>query len=660
MEMGQKVGPFQIEKELGSGAMGSVYLARYENEGKQKIVALKVIAFGLLGNESAMARFNRESSILKQLRHQHIVRLFATGQYKSTPFIAMEYVDGQSLDKIMAIRDKMSWQEVCQLGQQLCEALQHAHDKGIIHRDLKPSNLMLTPDGVLKLTDFGIAKDSDVTALTGANSTIGTASYMSPEQCRGEKELTHKSDLYSLGVVFYELITGRKPFQADSTIDLFLKHVNEQAIRPSKLIPDLPVWMDNLIMFLLEKKKDDRPLDASTVGIMLKDIEEKVNNQQSVGVDVANARRVDRPINKKALDQSDRDAARSLRGGKKKRKKKRNAEPFFQRTWVKGLGLMLVLIAIAGGITYALWPQGFDAAYAELQQSPDLTVDDRMELVGDFLQSHGDVDDPRMAELREEYKQLATRRHWDILYKRFNSKFKDNAEGYPANDYQLAIRAMDAERAGETGRAAELWSQLRSAASELPDGQLLNDDALRASVLGWIAAQAVEQIRVTAPAELRRLNKEMTEQYIYQKPIEEYNPNDPESVARRAVRFTRMGDKPATHEKWKSLIGLTKEDPDNRVWYILAVEQAHQTEPAENAPDPDEARIKLLQDKIIQLKAAWKVVQQDRLNRGAEQRNIWNVSRDIVTLYEDSSEKKVKQIVDQARALVESTTTNEE
>ena len=122
-------------------------------------------------------------------------------------------------------RAPFTWEEVIEMGKPLCAALQHAHDKGIIHRDLKPSNLMLTREGMLKLTDFGIAKDVDVTALTGANNTIGTAAYMSPEQCKGERNLTGKSDLYSLGVVFYELLTGRKPFIAESSVDMFLMHV---------------------------------------------------------------------------------------------------------------------------------------------------------------------------------------------------------------------------------------------------------------------------------------------------------------------------------------------------------------------------------------------------------------------------------------------------
>src|SRR5256885_2254042 len=152
MFVGKEIGPFHIERELGCGAMGTVY-------------------------------------------------------------------------RVLARRGAFPWDEVVAIGRQLCEALRHAHDKGIIHRDLKPSNLMVLKDGTVKLTDFGIAKDTDVTALTAANNTVGTAAYMSPEQCKGERNLTHKSDLYSMGVMFYELLTGRKPFLAESPIDMFQAHV---------------------------------------------------------------------------------------------------------------------------------------------------------------------------------------------------------------------------------------------------------------------------------------------------------------------------------------------------------------------------------------------------------------------------------------------------
>src|SRR5438552_508203 len=197
MLVGQQVGPFLIDRELGAGAMGAVYRGRYTKT--NQLVAVKVMAPGL-GSTSASAtdRFEREAKILKQLNHPNIVKLFGVGKHHGTRYLAMEYIDGESLDHVMARRGRMTWEEVVTLGQQLCAALQHAHEKGIVHRDLKPSNIMVLRDGTLKLTDFGIALDADITRLTSANCTVGTAAYMSPEQCKGERDLTHESDVHSL------------------------------------------------------------------------------------------------------------------------------------------------------------------------------------------------------------------------------------------------------------------------------------------------------------------------------------------------------------------------------------------------------------------------------------------------------------------------------
>src|SRR5439155_972950 len=214
-------------------------------------------------------------------------------RYHGSPFYVMEYVEGDSLDRILHRRTRIPWEEVLELGIHLCAALQHAHDKGIIHRDLKPSNLMVLKDGTVKLTDFGIAKDTDVTALTAANNTVGTAAYMSPEQCKGERNLSAKSDLYSMGVMFYELLTGRKPFVTESPIDMFHAHVYGTFERPSRLVLDIPVWLDTLVCQLLEKKPEHRPFDAAMVEKVLGEVEEKVAVQRSAGVEVVTARRID-------------------------------------------------------------------------------------------------------------------------------------------------------------------------------------------------------------------------------------------------------------------------------------------------------------------------------------------------------------------------------
>ena len=402
MLVGQTIGKdpyrFEIEQELGSGAMGTVYRATFLREGKPHPVALKIVALGLLGNEGAMARFEREANILKQLKHEHIVRLYATGAYRKTPFIAMEFIDGEALDRVLARRGRLTWEEVVAYGKQLCKALQYAHEKGIIHRDLKPSNLMITREGTLKLTDFGIAKDTDVTALTGHNSTIGTAAYMSPEQCKGDKSLTNKSDLYSLGIVFYELLTGKKPFYADTTVDMFLKHVNEPAPRIGKQVNELPAKLETLILQLMEKEKDDRPTDASWVLRMLGEVEEDAYARMSAGLVAATSKRQNRPRNLDGskLDDSDRDAARALRGKKKKRKKEDDV-PLLERTWVKATGIVLALVLLAAGAYYALASRLTRAARGGDRYGRDSRSEDRDggTVSGPLRRATGRTDRPR-------------------------------------------------------------------------------------------------------------------------------------------------------------------------------------------------------------------------------------------------------------------------
>ncbi len=233
---------------------------------------------------------------------------------------------------------------------------------------------MRLEDGTIKLTDFGIAKDTDVTALTGANSTVGTAAYMSPEQCRGEP-ITSKSDLYSLGVVFFELLTGRKPFIADSPVDMFMKHVNEPPPRPSRLVENIiPIWLDTLVLQLLEKKPEHRPRDAEMVGRSLAEVMDKMNKGQSAAVDAVKARAGDRRYQASLPDQADREAARTLRsviGRKKIRKKGNQAGLIFA---LKAGGLLALLAVIVGGIVFAMKPASADELYRRsehLMKSPD-------------------------------------------------------------------------------------------------------------------------------------------------------------------------------------------------------------------------------------------------------------------------------------------------
>jgi len=271
--VGQMVGPFEVLGRLGSGAMGIVYKARYSNGA---LVALKILP-GSPGNmePDSLARFDREAKILQQLKHPRIVRLYGTGRHHGAPYYAMEYVPGESLAELLHRKGKLNWHEVAEVCRQLCEALQHAHDLGVIHRDLKPSNLMIAKDGSIKLADFGIAKDLDqTTQLTGAFCAVGTAAYMAPEQCRAQN-ISPRTDLYSLGVVMFELLTGSRPFTGESSMEIFQKHINEKPQKPSRLVHDIPSAFDTLVLHLLEKESHDRPPDARTVAESLTRIEER-------------------------------------------------------------------------------------------------------------------------------------------------------------------------------------------------------------------------------------------------------------------------------------------------------------------------------------------------------------------------------------------------
>jgi serine/threonine-protein kinase len=462
MLVGQQLGPFVIEKEIGTGAMGAVYRGKYTKTGQR--VAIKVMAPGLATSAHSAARFDREAGILKQFNHPNIVRLFGSGKFQGTRYYAMEFLDGESLDKIMARRAKLSWEEVVDLGQQLCAALNHAHMQGIIHRDLKPSNLMVLEDGTLKLTDFGIAKDLDVTGLTETNCTVGTASYMSPEQCRGERNLTHKSDLYSMGVLFYELITGQKPFQAETAMDMFMQHVKGTFERPSRRVLDIPVWLDNLICQLLEKKPEQRPLDAAMVGNVLGSIREKVEAQESAGVDAVRARRIDRAHGRPRADDADRDAARALTG--KKPKKKRTH--FYEKMWFQAVGLIAILAALAGILYFVFKPASAETLYQQAKKLMESTnPEDRDRALDDkgpitlYLAHYAKRPGPETEQIRKWKTEVEIDQCERLLANYLAKKAKKIKLPEQSDAEKEGFKAADAEDEGDLDKALERWVKMR-------------------------------------------------------------------------------------------------------------------------------------------------------------------------------------------------------
>lgn len=665
MLVGQHIGPFELKAELGSGAMGTVFKAIYRQDGKpDRPVALKIISLGLLGNDSAMARFKRESAILEQLRHPNVVRLFATGKYRQTPFIAMELVDGRPLDEILRDRGKLAWEDAVTWGKQLCDALQHAHDRGIIHRDLKPSNLMITRDGVLKLTDFGIAKDTDVTALTGQNSTIGTAAYMSPEQCRGERTLTPKSDLYSLGVVLYELLTGRKPFAAESTVELFLKHVNETPPRPGRLVHDLPVWLDNLVMFLIEKDREKRPVDAATVGRMLADIEGKMGALQSVGAEVAHAKRKDRPVGG-PLDKDDVAAAHSIRSGRAKKKRKKKAEealPWHQRPWAKAAGLTAGLVAVIGAGAAFLRSGGESLApgnasvtlASKLDRIRSMAdPDSRLDAAENFLWTHGTAAAPEVEAVRDLFRADMVRKTEAVMQRRHSSQiFNRTSDGYDKPTWDTAMKAIDAEKAGDLGAAAKLWDEVRAATPPTESVKLPDRAEVAKVVLAWVADKRIADLRREVPARLAQVQKQIEAERLFENP-KPYQSNVPESVAGRAVRLEQFPDKSKARLVWQRLAADTEKEPDQRPWFLLATQQAALIG-IDKSGDEDvrTGREKLLTAEVARLEAAAKDTAADDTAKAAR-RDVRNRCRDIIALYDDEVSPPCKAAVARARKVLD-------
>ena len=257
--IGSKLGKWVLDKELGRGGMGRVYLAHEESAGQ--LAAVKLLAAELAQESGFLQRFQREIEVLGQLDHPNIVRLYESGVQDGHYFFAMEYVEGESFEQILHRQGRLPWQEVLDAALQICPALKQAHDRGIIHRDLKPPNLLRTPTGVIKLTDFGIAKVFAGRQLTTTGGVVGTAEYLSPEQAAG-KLATKRSDLYCLGVVLYTLLTGRTPFEGHTAADLLHKHLYSQFDRPQSVVPEIPHDLDDIVCQLLEKDPARRPPDS--------------------------------------------------------------------------------------------------------------------------------------------------------------------------------------------------------------------------------------------------------------------------------------------------------------------------------------------------------------------------------------------------------------
>lgn len=310
---------YRVEALIGEGGMGKVFRARQLS--LDKVVVLKVLRHTLLSDERTVARFQREAKAASRLNHPNSISVLDFGQAEDGAlFIAMEYVAGQDLHQILSREWPLNEGRVVRIVSQVLSALSDAHGAGVIHRDLKPENIMVEPrrnePDFVKVLDFGIAKITDSTddgpALTRAGFVCGTPEYMSPEQARGS-QLDHRSDLYAVGVILYQLMTGLLPFESDSAVGFATKHLTEEPPPPTRRRPDARISpaMERLILRALSKNPADRPASAEAFKAELQAVDKERRRMDSAPRRSANSSAVLAPLPRKsaASPQSDvRDA----------------------------------------------------------------------------------------------------------------------------------------------------------------------------------------------------------------------------------------------------------------------------------------------------------------------------------------------------------------
>jgi serine/threonine protein kinase len=260
---------YELLEKIGEGGMGIVYKAKCHL--LNRIVAVKILKAELSRDEEFVARFKREATSAARLSHPNIVNVHDVGEENDVNFIVMEYINGKTLKQIIKANGRISSQRTVEIALQIARALDCAHKNNIIHRDIKPDNILITEDNIVKVADFGIAKVADSRTVTNSNKIIGTAHYFSPEQAKGNF-VDGRTDIYSLGILMYEMITGKVPYDADSSITIAMMHIQEPVIPPIEINADIPENINGVILKAIEKEPINRYQEAKKMAEILSSI----------------------------------------------------------------------------------------------------------------------------------------------------------------------------------------------------------------------------------------------------------------------------------------------------------------------------------------------------------------------------------------------------
>ena len=330
---------YEIIERIGNGGMATVYKAKCHV--LNRYVAVKILRDEFTTDEEFIRRFNIEAQAVASLTHPNIVSVYDVGNEGNLYYIVMELVKGKTLKEIIVEDGMLSWKWSVKVAMQIASALETAHKNNIIHRDIKPHNIIITEDGIAKVTDFGIAKAVSNSTITAFGTTIGSVHYFSPEHARGGNT-DAKSDLYSLGVVMYEMVTGKVPFDADTPVSVALKHMQEEPIEPIVANPDIPKSVNDIIMKAMQKEPDNRYSSATE---MLKDLSLALKNPDGNFVFISNSE-----ISSNNKEQNNKE------GKPKKKEKFAKMKAYFEKhPTMKVLVIILTCIlvfAIAMGGTY--------------------------------------------------------------------------------------------------------------------------------------------------------------------------------------------------------------------------------------------------------------------------------------------------------------------